>query len=232
MLSRFRQQSGESFGAHKTIKGPDGNDRYVDNRGSKPTGPKGKLRLRRTGATIQYLVAEEGPGFKNIMSVEIGTGDVQTLDVDCHTMYTPIALDVRLTELVLDADDFPDGMPSAEDPAAPAADPAASTWLPQQKGLLTAVILSVMTVFCLGGVGVWLLTRERNKTRKAALAFPRGKMEPEQVTPPLLGFVCAACGKKLRINGDLAGKKVKCPACSEVIRVPGGKRSEQITDHP
>lgn len=29
------------------------------------------------------------------------------------------------------------------------------------------------------------------------------------------------CGKKLQVKDDLAGKKIKCPGCAEVLRVPG-----------
>jgi hypothetical protein len=33
-------------------------------------------------------------------------------------------------------------------------------------------------------------------------------------------FVCEHCGKTLRVRDDLAGKKVKCPHCQGVVRVP------------
>jgi hypothetical protein len=226
MVSRFRQSTGEDrFGAHKTIKGPDGKDEYVNNRHDKPSTSKGKLRLARTGPTVQYLVADDGREFKTILSAEFGTGDIQVLDVDCHTMYAPIALDVRLKELVLEADDFPDGLPFAGNPAVPPEDVVSSTGAPQPKGLLTAVMLSVLTLFALGAMGVWLVTRRRRATAgKAAPVSPEGGTQPQDAPGPVLGFACTGCGKKLRINVELAGKKVKCPACGEVVRVPGDCR--------
>jgi hypothetical protein len=231
MLSRCRQPTGEDrFGAHKTIKGPDGKDQYVNNRHDKPTRSNGKLRLARTGPTVHFLAADDGGEFKTIMSARFGTGDIQVLDVDCHTMYAPIALDIRLTELVLDADDFPDGLPFASDPAVPAEDIVASTGALERKGLLTAVMFSVLTLFALGAMGVWLVTRRKKATaRTAALVSPEGGTQPQDAAGQILDFACAACGKKLKINAVFAGKKVKCPACSEVVRVPGGKRGEQIT---
>ena len=32
--------------------------------------------------------------------------------------------------------------------------------------------------------------------------------------------VSCACGKKLSVKDDLAGKRVKCPACQQVLRIP------------
>lgn len=33
-------------------------------------------------------------------------------------------------------------------------------------------------------------------------------------------FACAACGKKLQVKAELAGKNVKCPGCGKVTLVP------------
>ena len=91
IISRFRKRQGERLSAHKIIKRPDGTDQYVENRDVKAAGSKGKLRLVRQGTTLQYLVAEEGKEFTPILSVEIGAGDVQTLEVECSTMYKGVS---------------------------------------------------------------------------------------------------------------------------------------------
>jgi WD40 repeat protein len=36
----------------------------------------------------------------------------------------------------------------------------------------------------------------------------------------MLAFACASCRKKLSVADDLAGKKVRCPACGKVVVVP------------
>ncbi len=41
---------------------------------------------------------------------------------------------------------------------------------------------------------------------------------------PKIAFACASCGKNLQVEGKLAGKKVRCPGCSQVIAVPAGPR--------
>jgi len=35
-------------------------------------------------------------------------------------------------------------------------------------------------------------------------------------------FACNSCGKRLRVKDAAAGKRVKCPGCQAVLRVPGG----------
>jgi hypothetical protein len=106
ILSRFRQRTGERFGTHKIVIGPDGKEQYLSNVGKNATSSRGRLRLVRNGSMLHCLAAEEGHNWTNIQSIEIGTDDVKTVQVSCSTMYTPIALDVRLTELVIDADQF------------------------------------------------------------------------------------------------------------------------------
>jgi len=38
---------------------------------------------------------------------------------------------------------------------------------------------------------------------------------------------CSKCKKALNVRDDLAGRKVRCPACGAAIRVPDGKKSPQ-----
>ena len=35
---------------------------------------------------------------------------------------------------------------------------------------------------------------------------------------------CPECDKELRLKDELAGKKVKCPGCAEVLAVPSGEK--------
>ena len=95
ILSRVQKPAGERFGAHRLVKGPDGKDIYKDNKDEKASKSRGQLRLVRTGAQLQYVVTEEGEKPRVILSLDIGTRDVQRIQVSCNSMYTPILLDVR-----------------------------------------------------------------------------------------------------------------------------------------
>ncbi|MBI3408952.1 MAG: protein kinase [Planctomycetes bacterium] len=50
----------------------------------------------------------------------------------------------------------------------------------------------------------------------------------------MLSFSCASCQKKLAVKEEYAGKKVKCPGCGTVTRIPGGAAVTQAapTGHP
>ena len=44
--------------------------------------------------------------------------------------------------------------------------------------------------------------------------------------------VKCACGKTLSLKDELAGKKVKCPACQKLLSVPTPKVPEESPDEP
>jgi serine/threonine protein kinase len=210
ILSRFRKPSGEMFSAHKIVTGPQGKEQYRDNKDLKATRSMGKLRLVRTGPELQYLVAEEGQDFKVLQKVEIGTDDVLRLQVDCHTMYTPIALDVRLTELVLDADQFPNGIPLADTASPPAVAPPV-----ERNGWLAAGgIIGLITTVSL--VGAWLYARRGRRAMNAApcAAGPDQQSQPKSAAPSL-SLQCPSCRKKFKARPELAGKNLKCPQCGK-----------------
>ena len=193
---------------NRLLPGPDGKDRYLDNKDEKATRSRGTLRLTRTGSRLHYRVAEEGQEFRTIQSVEIGTENVKTMKVLCNTMYTPIAMDVRLTRLEIHADkiQIPNRGASIEPPAA-ALEKAASGWW-----LLGVEFLALAIVVSLGiASGLWLYIRQ---TRRAEAAT---RSEPPAAT---ISFVCQACGKNLKARRTLAGKKVRCSGCGKAVRVP------------
>ncbi len=48
---------------------------------------------------------------------------------------------------------------------------------------------------------------------------PSGQAAPAEEETPLIPAACL-CGKKLRVKAELAGRRVKCPACGQVLTVP------------
>ena len=43
---------------------------------------------------------------------------------------------------------------------------------------------------------------------------------------------CGACGKAFNVADDLAGRRVKCPACQQIVAVPGGAAAADVEDEP
>jgi serine/threonine protein kinase len=217
VLGRSRRQFGESFGAHRVVNGPDGKNQYLDNKHLKATQMKGKLRLQRTDKQLHYLVAE-GAEFKKIQSVEIGTADVKSVQAHCHTMFKPISLDVRLSELVVEADEFPDGVPaSSVQPKS-----AEAQQIPDAKWQSAVIALAVLTVLLAGATGLWLYARQRGKSSKpAGQAAPKGGESPDgNATPAAIVVRCPQCERASKARAEWAGKRIKCPQCGNVLTVP------------
>jgi serine/threonine-protein kinase len=184
LLSRKRTPAGDFFAAHKTQRGPDNKDKYVVNVEAKATGWRGKVRLVRTGSKLQYLFAEEGLPFQPITTTEFSTADVRVMKLEYTTMYKPIGLDARLTELDIRADDFPGGVLAAV--KNPVSEPAPSE--PASRGFSLIVTLIVVSLVLAAGAAffVWLRLR---KDSGNALAKPVWLRDRRLI---YLGFALAA----------------------------------------
>jgi hypothetical protein len=68
---------------------------------------------------------------------------------------------------------------------------------------------------------VWLVARQRRRGERVPVPVPP-KESDQEPAPKAVRFTCSACGKALKAKWELAGKKVKCPECGQVTRVPGG----------
>ena len=217
-LSRRRRPNGERFGAHRILRGPDDKEQYLDNKDEKANRIRGQLRFTRTGSQVQYLVAEEGEKPRLIQSLDIGPEDVQKLQVSCDTMYTHTALEVRFTELDIRADKIPNWTvpASSATPLTPAEKTERNLWLPAAELLGLGLTL---TLAC--ALGIWLYLRHsRRETMLADVPVAPAKQGTSLAPVPVISFACAACGKNLKAQGELGGKKVKCTKCGQAVLVP------------
>ncbi|HKI36396.1 MAG TPA: DUF1583 domain-containing protein [Gemmataceae bacterium] len=246
IVSRLTRPNGDVYVAHRFLYGPDDKTRYLDTKEVKATGPAGRLRLVRAGSRVRYLVAE-GPEFREIQSVEFGTADIEEVQVHITTIGKPIALDVRLSELVIDADQFPDGMPAS--PAAsfrlvrgtslrasrangmPATSSDASQ-APGTRGWWTAIALCVLGLLSFAGMALWLLARQSRAAKENTHAAVPDRQETPPSPAPAMSFPCSGCGKRLKGRADLVGKNVKCPGCGQAVRVPGITAGEADSTSP
>jgi RNA polymerase sigma factor (sigma-70 family) len=91
-----------------------------------------------------------------------------------------------------------------------AAKPGSKLWL------LSVLAVGLVTTY----LAFWFYVRyTRRKEASANPGQPAAAPVASASLPPLL-FACTACGKRLRVRAALAGKKVKCPQCSEAVSVP------------
>jgi hypothetical protein len=201
--------NGDTFGAARLDEQPDGKDKLnVWNvRAEQPTG---RLKLTRIGSRLQYWVADGDRPYHQVRELDIGTDDVKRLQPFCFAGYRPVMVDVRISDITIEADMADaSSAPSANDFVADAEASASSrTNLLVLGTLFLGGMVAVLGVFLL-----WLLLG--NRRRRASSARTDGRFAPTSVS-----FPCSCCGKKLKTTPDLAGKMAKCPNCNQAMLVP------------
>jgi uncharacterized protein DUF1583 len=184
----------------------------------------GKLRIQRVGAMVRFLIAEgESVDFAPIfqddqkrIDAEIGTADIRYFQIGGDAGDSEAALDLRLLDLTVEAEDLP-GLIATARRAPPAwmlkakgtdvQPTAASSHWPMILGSLGASI-GLLVI----GVGAWLLLRRRAGQRNNPA--------------PTIAYACPECGKKLRVKAEAAGKKLRCPNCKVGAQVPEAEAIE------
>jgi hypothetical protein len=156
IIARFKRPHGHDFAAHKVLTGPDGQEQYLENKHVPTNAPAGKLRLARKGTRVRYYAAEDGD-FHLFHTIKFGTNDVVDFQVFFTTITNPIALDARLTELVIEADEFPEGKPSAQ-----ASFGKITGGEPVSRSTWTMAVMGLLTLVAMATVGWWVFTRKRN----------------------------------------------------------------------
>jgi RNA polymerase sigma factor (sigma-70 family) len=145
---------GEIFGAFRISNLPNGNETgFHLGKRVRAEAPKGRLRLKRTGSQLKYLVSDGESPWHLVKAEEIGDVDVASLRAFGFSGWGPVAVDVRFTDLVVSADEFPDGIPGALD---------------RSHALLPALLLGCLTLTVAAGVLLWV--RQRRRARPALAA--------------------------------------------------------------
>jgi serine/threonine protein kinase/DNA-directed RNA polymerase subunit RPC12/RpoP len=205
-----RAQSGDVLNCYRSVNGT------VEANEEPCTDRVGKLRLKRTGATLSYLWAPglKGEAFRTIRQWEFGPEPIQSVRLTAVTGRQPCKVDVRLIDVQI-----------RSGPASI----LAKGWLASRP--FVALGFSLGLLLLLMPLGAWLYARQcrRARTMGPALApssggLGHGEGGDQQSSPaalsPSLAAQCSACGQKLKARPDLAGKKVKCPQCGQAVLIP------------
>ena len=159
----IRAEDGDVFLAHTAYTDRDGK-RKTSSHITKAAATDGRLQLKRTGPTVQFLVAE-GPGsntpFREIYQTDWGTEDLDLVRFGVDSGDSTLAYEVRLTEVFVAASSLPTGPPSR---------PGISWWL--WAGLAAVAV---------AGVGIWWW-RKRSAARTEAAE--RAEAENAEAKPP------------------------------------------------
>jgi serine/threonine protein kinase/WD40 repeat protein len=163
--------------------------------------PECRLRLKRTGSTLQFLFAPgmTGEDFVQVQRCDFDTTDINQLRLEfCGDAgRRPGALDVRLLDLQVQ-------------PIAAATGSASG----RHRGWLTAALI--------GGLAIGLACVVRLVVRRSGPVVE----EPAPATPPeAISVQCPGCGRVLKAKPEIAGKTAKCPKCGHAVPVPAAPTS-------
>jgi outer membrane protein assembly factor BamB len=92
-------------------------------------------------------------------------------------------------------------------------------WLVAAGAIALGIVLGSLVVLLVA------LFRRRPDEQNEPGAAPVKKTPVPAVASPSLSFACSACGKKLKVKVQLAGKEVSCPVCHATVPVSGLRRS-------
>jgi hypothetical protein len=189
------------------------------------TASAGRLRLRRVGSKLHFLLSEENrPEFEQVDEVEFGTADLRWLQFGGDAGGSESGLDLRLLDLSVAAEDLPglvdlpETPPTRPDPPRVASTPKQPAPPTQPRkadgwGWMAAMVLGGVGIASSLALGAWLFVRRGRRRGQSAAG------KPATVAPPR-SFPCSGCGKRLKVKAELVGKKVKCPHCGRAGLVP------------
>jgi hypothetical protein len=107
-------------------------------------------------------------------------------------------------------------------PLAVSARPKSLVWIP-----ISEMVGMVLTLALVISLWVWLRVRQGAANVPADEPILDTAIEDEAFPPAIIGH-CPACKKRLKVGGDLAGKKLKCSHCGQPIRIPEKKCSHHV----
>lgn len=99
-------------------------------------------------------------------------------------------------------------------------------YMPYVSGYRTggrSVAIFLLVAILSAGIMGWAQIRYRKRMQQIA---PRaGPAKPAGHLPMPTSFLCPGCNKKYRVRCEMAGKRVNCRTCGQVITIPGASPS-------
>lgn len=154
LISRTRRaEGGDKASAFLVMKKPDGKDDYKWQKEIAPASPKGRLRISRTGGVVQFWVKDGDGDYVSLKSVDAGPEPVKSVKVYATSNYHRTEIDVRLTDVSIDAEQGPSPPAVTETDVANPPPPGGRGRLLGATGVLLALVL--------GAVGIYWIRRSR-----------------------------------------------------------------------
>jgi hypothetical protein len=195
--------NGETYGAVRYDRGPDGKEK-LDAYNFRAVATAGRLKLVRVGPEVRFSAADGAGSFHQLRALDFGTADATGVRVFGFTGYRPVSVDIRLTELVIDALPSPGGGGRTD----PLPDAAPTDVSPPASGgrSVLGVILFITGLLGLAGlVGAYAVRRRRD--RPAVRPTTRPLRRPTGIPlPAVIVLVVTVFGCSIHANRSFAVK--------------------------
>jgi DNA-directed RNA polymerase subunit RPC12/RpoP len=176
-------------------------------------GQRGRLRLKRDKTTLHFLWSPDlvGDTFEEVHRCEFEAEEISQLWFELSSDWGGEngALDVRLLELQVRA-----SRPAADPVVASEEKPATGP-----RGWWGAAAIAALAILLVLAAVLFVGYRRRGTPPPSANAMA-GQAAESPSGAQAVAFACADCGKRLKSNAEMAGKKIKCPQCGSVAVVP------------
>jgi serine/threonine protein kinase len=193
------------------------------------TATTGKLRIRRVGSKVSFLVVEgDRPDFALVDELEFDKADIRFVETGGSTGRAKCGLNILLLDLTIRAEALP-GLAEANADVPSAIAPGTAT-----KGGLAAGLLVALFITLSAGVGLWLFVRRRAAVSSADIAGAERHIGPGPAGPESVSFPCSGCGRKFRAKPELMGKKDHMPPVSHsepCARANFRRSQRRLTNH-
>jgi hypothetical protein len=207
LLGRFHRAAGQAYVCQKIFTDAQGKRQYPS-KSIRTQARSGKLRLVRRGDVFTYMVAEsDADPFHELHQFKLATNELTFIRVAAETND---GVDVRIRDFEVR------GMVSPTEDSSPP-----DSEFPQKlerKGWLAGGLLLGLTVTTSLALAAWFFVRRRAVTQAAGAASANAAIS--KTVAHVISFRCSACPKRFKAKQDLAGKKIKCPECGTLCRVP------------
>jgi phage FluMu protein Com len=210
-LGRLLRSAGKDIVLWDNVLGKPGPERRFDARTKPCTDKRVRLRLKRVGNQLSYLLGPglEGESFEELPEKQFGNDGIAQIALIATTGNQPVGVDVRWIDLRIRSHrvhgDAPSTMQIAETPRL-----FSRVWLVVALFGVFGVVLSL--------AAAKYLKRKRQHSDGKAVGFWTS--------------TCSNCGKPLKARAELAGKNVKCPICGAIAKVAAQATEGRVADAP
>jgi hypothetical protein len=196
------------------MTGPDA-ARRATSRFAPLTAKAGQIGMTRKGREVTAWASTNDAQipYREVGRFDLGDEDLKLVRVAALPGNPQATLDIRLVDLSIRSD-HPAPVLGGNTATGSENVPILA---PEGRSTRMLILAVGFTLALIAGIaGFFLLRRRKQHVEEEPELVV---LEDEPVAPAIISFACQGCGQRLEAKGGLAGKKVRCPRCSQAVIV-------------